>query len=101
MSNLPKVSKYDEVVFEILYEEGINYLKKYGTSQSADEYAKCRQRNPQIQQLQDTYQVFLKNPNKSNESILTNLINYVKNPTAKNKAAYELALMKSAVKVGA
>ena len=98
MSNLPKVSKYDEEIFEIIYEEGINDLKKYGTSQSADEYAKCMQRNPQIQKLQDTYQVFLQNPNRSNKSILTNLITYIKNPTARNRAAYESAVT-SAVNV--
>ena len=86
------VSELDEQVFELIYDAGIDFLKKHGTKESANEYEKCMKENPQIQNLMNTYQAYLKSPNKSNKSILTNLVTYIKNPTASNRAVYDLAV---------
>lgn len=97
-------SQLDRDVVELIWNAGREKRNRDGDKAfkrtNEQEIESCMRENPQIQQLQDTYQAYLKSPNKSNKSILTNLMTYIKNPTAKNKSAYELAVT-SAVKVGA
>ena len=90
------ISQLDRDVFELIWNAGREKRNRDGDKSfkrtNEQEIESCMRENPQIQKLQDTYQAYLKSPNKSNKSILTNLVTYIKNPTAKNKAAYELAV---------
>lgn len=96
------ISQLDRDVFELIWNAGREKRNRDGNRAfnrtNEQELESCIKDNPQIQQLQDTYQAYIKSPNKSNKSILTNLVTYIKNPTAKNKAAYDFAVT-SAVNV--
>lgn len=93
-----KISKLDSDVFELIWEAGRKKAMKDGDKSfkrtKTEEMKSCEKENPLIQQLQNTYQQYLKSPNKSNKDVVSNLVTFIKNPTQKNKVAYEESISK-------
>lgn len=93
------ISQLDNDVFEIIWEAGRKKAMRDGDKAfkrtNEQEIESCMRENPNIQKLQDMYQLYLKNPNISNKNVVTSLVNFIKNPTAKNRAAYDLALTRT------
>lgn len=87
---LNKITDLDKKVFDIIWKAGrekIIYDVKNGIeSKSLDEeIASCREFNPDVQQLQDVYQLYLKNRTNSNKSEVISLVNKInKRPNNNN-----------------
>lgn len=83
-----KISKLDEQVFEIIWEIGRKKAIKdwnNGVERTLDQEMKsCIEENELVQQLQNTYQVYLKNKNNSNKNNVVKIINYINKPTKEN-----------------
>lgn len=87
---LSKITDLDNKVFDIIWKSGrekiINDVNNGIKSNSLDEeIALCREFNPDVQQLQDVYQLYLKNRTNSNKSEVISLVNKInKRPNNNN-----------------